>query len=218
MAGYFCSVTIQQKTLKENDMGKIIAITQLSIDGVMQAPGGPDEDPSSDFKHGGWFMHYGDALLHQVLGEIISGDFEMILGRRTYDIFASYWPQHDDDPIGKAFNKARKYIATRTLDELDWHNAQIVRDVVEEIGRLRASEGPDIHIWGSSNLLQTLISAGLVDEHRLWIAPVVLGGGKRLFENGVPAGALSLVDTKVTSTGMMINTYRPAGALPGEGA
>lgn len=197
-------------------MGKIIAITQLSIDGVMQAPGGPEEDPSSEFKHGGWFMHYGDDLLHKTISEIISGDFEILLGRRTYDIFASYWPLHDDDPIGKAFNKAKKYVATHTLDHLDWNNAQILRDVVEEVGRLRAAEGPEIHIWGSSNLLQTLISAGLIDEHRLWIAPVVLGGGKRLFENGIPAGSLSLVDTKVTSTGMIINTYRPAGALPGE--
>lgn len=211
---YLCCITIQLKT--QNDMGKIIAITQLSIDGVMQAPGGPEEDPSSDFKHGGWFMHYGDDMLHETISEIISGEFEMLLGRRTYDIFASYWPLHDDDPIGKAFNKAKKYIATRTLDDLDWNNAQILRDVVEEVGRLRASEGPEIHIWGSSNLLQTLISAGLIDEHRLWIAPVVLGGGKRLFENGIPAGSLSLVDTKVTSTGMIINTYRPAGALPGE--
>lgn len=198
-------------------MGKIIAITQLSVDGVMQAPGGPDEDTSSGFAHGGWFMHYGDDILHETITEIISGEFEMLLGRRTYDIFASYWPQHDDDPIGKAFNKARKYIATRTLDKLDWHNAQIVKDVVEEVGRLRASDGPEIHVWGSGDLLQTLISAGLVDEHRLWIAPVVLGGGKRLFENGVPAGGLTLADTKVTSTGMIINTYRPAGPLPGEG-
>ncbi|HWV32113.1 MAG TPA: dihydrofolate reductase family protein [Dyadobacter sp.] len=199
-------------------MGKIIAITQLSIDGVMQAPGGPEEDPSNEFKYGGWFMHYGDDMLHEIISEIISGDFEMLLGRRTYDIFASYWPLHDDDPIGKAFNKAKKYVTTRTLEHLDWNNAQALRDAVEEVGRLRASEGPEIHIWGSGNLLQTLISAGLVDEHRLWIAPVVLGGGKRLFENGVPAGALSLVDSKVTSTGMIINTYRPAGALPGEGA
>ncbi len=197
-------------------MGKIIAITQLSVDGVMQAPGGPDEDPSSGFTHGGWFMHYGDDLLHQIIAEIISGGFEMLLGRRTYDIFASYWPLHDDDPIGKAFNKAKKYVATRTLDHLDWHNALVVRNVVEEVGKMRAAEGPDIHIWGSGNLLQTLISAGLVDEHRLWIAPVVLGGGKRLFENGIPAGALSLADTQVTSTGMIINTYRPAGALPGK--
>lgn len=199
-------------------MGKIIAITQLSVDGVMQAPGGPDEDPSSRFAHGGWFMHYGDDILHQTITEIISGEFEMLLGRRTYDIFASYWPQHDDDPIGKAFNRARKYIATRTLDKLDWHNTQIVKDVVGEVGRLRASDGPEIHIWGSGDLLQTLISAGLIDEHRLWIAPVVLGGGKRLFENGIPAGGLTLADTKATSTGMIINTYRPAGPLPGEGA
>lgn len=198
-------------------MGKIIAITQLSVDGVMQAPGGPDEDPSSGFTHGGWFMHYGDDILHKVINETISGEFEILLGRRTYDIFASYWPQHDDDPIGKAFNKAKKYIATRTLDQVDWNNSQIVSDVVGEVGQLRASDGPDIHIWGSGNLLQTLITAGLIDEHRLWIAPVVLGGGKRLFENGIPAGGLTLADTKITSTGMIISTYRPAGPLPGEG-
>lgn len=196
-------------------MGKIIAITQLSVDGVMQAPGGPDEDTASGFKHGGWFMHYGDDLLHKALDQTISGEFEMLLGRRTYDIFASYWPHHDENPIGKAFNKAKKYIATRTLEKLDWNNAYIISEVVKEVGKLRASDGPDIHIWGSSNLLQTLISAGLVDEHRLWIAPVVLGGGKRLFENGVPAGGLTLVDTQVTSTGMIMNTYRPSGKLPG---
>lgn len=198
-------------------MGKIIAITQLSVDGVMQAPGGPEEDPSSGFTHGGWFMHYGDDILHKVINETISGEFEILLGRRTYDIFASYWPQHDDDPIGKAFNKAKKYIATRTLDQVDWNNSQIVSDVVGEVGQLRASDGPEIHVWGSGNLLQTLITAGLIDEHRLWIAPVVLGGGKRLFENGIPAGGLTLADTKITSTGMIISTYRPAGPLPGEG-
>ena len=198
-------------------MRKIIAITQVSVDGVMQAPGGPDEDPTSGFTHGGWFMHYGDDLLHKVIGETIAGEFEILLGRRTYDIFASYWPHHDDDPIGKAFNKAKKYVATRTLDEAGWNNSQIIRDVVAEAGKLKASDGPEIHIWGSSNLLQTLIAAGLIDEHRLWIAPVVLGGGKRLFENGIPAGALTLVDTKINSRGMIINTYRPAGGLPGEG-
>jgi dihydrofolate reductase len=203
---------------KEKIMRKIIAITQVSVDGVMQSPGGPEEDPDNGFRHGGWFMHYGDEILHKVVDETISGEFEMLLGRRTYDIFASYWPLHDDDPIGKAFNQTKKYVATRTLARLDWHNSQILGDVVEEVGRLRASDGPEIHIWGSGDLLQTLISAGLVDEHRLWIAPVVLGGGKRLFENGVPAGSLTLADTKITSTGMIINTYRPAGPLPGEGA
>lgn len=199
-------------------MRKIIAITQLSVDGVMQAPGGPEEDPSSDFKHGGWFMHYGDDALQKVIDETIAGEFEILLGRRTYDIFASYWPLHEDNPIGKAFNKARKYVATRTLEHPAWNNSQIISDVVGEVGKLRATDGPDIHVWGSGNLLQTLISAGLVDEHRLWIAPVVLGGGKRLFENGIPAGSLQLVATQSTSTGMIINTYRPAGALPGEGA
>jgi dihydrofolate reductase len=191
-------------------MRKIIAITQVTVDGVMQAPGGPEEDPSNGFTHGGWAMPFGDDVLHQVLDETIAGEFDMLLGRRTYDIFASYWPHHGDNPIGKAFNKATKYVVTHRLDSLDWEHSQgIGGDVVDQLRRLKAADGPELHVWGSSALLQTLIAAELIDEYRLWVVPLVLGRGKRLFENGVPPGSLALVETRSTSTGVLLNTYRP---------
>lgn len=195
-------------------MRKLIAITQLSLDGVMQAPGGPKEDPSGGFSHGGWAMAFGDEVLHQVIDQIMAGTFDLLLGRWTYDIWVAYWPQHVDNPIGKAFDQATKYVVTRRSDPLDWKNSKrIGGDVVGEIRRLKAANGPEIHVWGSGNLLQTLIGADLIDEYRLWICPVILGKGKRLFESGVPPRTLSLVSTVKTSTGVLINTYRPAGAL-----
>ncbi len=194
-------------------MIRLIAITQLTLDGVMQGPGGPEEDPSNGFTHGGWAMPFGDEVLGQVINETIAGEFDMLLGRWTYDIFAAYWPKQDN-PIGKAFNKATKYVATHTVRQLDWNRSRrIGADVVNEVRRLKESDGPEVHIWGSSVLLQTLIAADLVDEYRFWIAPVVLGEGKRLFEKGVPPRKLALVDTRSTSTGVLINTYRPAGNL-----
>jgi dihydrofolate reductase len=195
-------------------MRKIIAITQVTLDGVMQSPGGPEEDPRNGFTHGGWAMSFGDDVLRQVIGETIAGEFDMLLGRRTYEIFASYWPNHGDNPIGKAFNKATKYVVTHSLDQLDWQNSQpIGGEVVDEIRQLKASDGPALHVWGSGKLLQTLIAAGLIDEHRLWVAPVVLGQGKRLFENGVPPRRLALVSTRSTPKGVLINTYRSAGPV-----
>ncbi len=196
-------------------MRKLIAITQVTLDGVMQAPGGPEEDPSNGFTHGGWAMPFLDDAGGRAIGEVMGGEFDMLLGRRTYEIFAPYWPNHGDNPIGRAFNKATKYVVTRSLGRLDWENSQpIGGDVVGEVRRLKASAGPDLHIWGSSELLQTLIAAGLVDEYRLWVFPVVLGEGKRLFEPGVPPGALTLVETRSTSTGVLLNTYHPAGPVP----
>lgn len=191
-------------------MREIIAITQVTLDGIMQAPGGPEEDPSNGFTHGGWALPFGDDVLHQIIGETIAGEFDMLLGRRTYEIFASYWPHHADNPIGKAFNRATKYVVTRSLSQLDWeHSHPIGGDVVAELRRLKASAGPVLHLWGSSELLQTLITAELVEEHRLWVAPVVLGKGKRLFEPGVPPRGLALVETRSTPKGVLINTYRP---------
>jgi dihydrofolate reductase len=193
-------------------MRTLIAITQLTLDGIMQAPGGPEEDPSHGFAHGGWAMSFGDEALQKVIGEIMAGEFDMLLGRRTYDIFAAYWPHAASGPIAKAFNTATKFVVTHRRDPLGWGPSQrIGGDVVDEIRRLKASDGPELHIWGSSNVLQTLIAGDLVDEYRLWVAPVVLGEGKRLFENGVPPRRLSLVATQSTSTGVLINTYRPAG-------
>jgi dihydrofolate reductase len=196
-------------------MRKIIAITQVTLDGVMQAPGGPEEDPSNGFIHGGWAMPFVDDAAGQVIDEIIAGEFDMLLGRRTYQIFAGYWPNQGDHPIAKAFNKATKYVVTRSLDRLDWEKSQRVDgDVVEEVRQLKASDGAALHIWGSSELLQTLIGADLVDEYRIWIFPLVLGKGKRLFENGVPPRGLTLVETRSTPSGVLVNTYHPAGPLP----
>ncbi|TMJ55692.1 MAG: dihydrofolate reductase [Alphaproteobacteria bacterium] len=196
-------------------MRKLIAITQVTLDGVMQAPGGPEEDPRNGFTHGGWAMPFVDDAAKQVIGETIAGQFDMLLGRWTYELFAAYWPNQGDNPIAKAFNKATKYVVTHTIDHLDWKTSQrISGDVVDELRRLKASDGRALHIWGSSELLQTLIAADLVDEYRLWVFPVVLGQGKRLFENGVPPRGLSLVATRSTPRGVLLNTYRPAGPLP----
>ena len=195
-------------------MRKLVAITQLSVDGVMQAPGGPEEDPSGKFDRGGWAMPFVDEAARKVIDATIAGEFDMLLGRRTYEIFAGYWPKHGDDPIGAAFNKATKYVATRTLKRLAWKESKALGDAVKDVRKLKAGKGPEIHVWGSANLLQSLIAAGLVDEHRLWVFPVVLGRGKRLFENGAPPRTLKLVSTASTPTGVLLNSYRPAGPLP----
>jgi dihydrofolate reductase len=195
-------------------MRELIAITQVTLDGVMQAPGGPEEDPTNGFTHGGWAMAVVDDALSQVIDETIADEFDMLLGRRTYEIFAAYWPYRGDNSIAQAFNKATKYVVTRSLDRFDWEKSQrIGGDVVGEVRRLKVSDGAALHIWGSSELLQTLIAADLVDEYRIWVFPLVLGEGKRLFENGVPARRLSLVATRSTPSGVLLNTYRPAGPL-----
>jgi dihydrofolate reductase len=196
-------------------MRKIIAITQVTLDGIMQSPGGPDEDPSGGFTQGGWVAPFFDESLDKALGEIMSGEFDLLLGRRTYEIFAAYWPYVGDNPIAKAFNKATKFVVTRGLDRFDWVNSQpIGGDAVDEIRRLKASDGPELHIWGSGELLQTLIAAELVDEFRIWVFPLVLGTGKRLFENGVPPRGLALVESRSAPNGVLFNTYRPTGPLP----
>ncbi|HET6796863.1 MAG TPA: dihydrofolate reductase family protein [Gemmatimonadales bacterium] len=198
-------------------MRKIISITQVTLDGVMQAPGGPEEDPSNGFTHGGWAMPFVDEAAREVIDETIAGKFDMLLGRRTYQIFAAYWPHHDDNPIGRAFNQATKYVVTRSLDRLDWMKSRrISGDVVPELRQLKASEGAALHVWGSSELLQTLIAADLVDEYRLWVFPVVLGQGKRLFGNGLPPRGLTLVETRSTPSGVLATRYAPAGPLATE--
>ena len=198
-------------------MRKLIAITQVTLDGVMQAPGGPEEDPRNGFTHGGWAMPFMDEASKNVVGEIMAGKFDMLLGRRTYEIFAAYWPNQGDHPIANAFNKATKYVVTRGLDRLDWQKSQrIDRDAADDVRRLKASDGPELHIWGSGEVLQTLIAADLIDEYRIWIFPVLLGQGRRLFENGVPPRALTLVQTQSTPKGVLVNTYHAAGPLPRE--
>ena len=193
-------------------MREIIAITHVTLDGVMQAPGGPEEDPSNGFTHGGWTMPYRGEAGGKAIAEMIAGEFDLLLGRRTYDIFSAYWPQHGDNPIGKAFNKATKYVATRGRGPLSWPTSHRIAGV-DEVRRLKASDGPVLHVWGSSEWLQSLLAADLIDEHRLWVFPVVLGTGKRLFESGVPPRGLSLVATRSMPTGVLLNTYRPAGPV-----
>jgi len=198
-------------------MRKIIAITQVTLDGIMQAPGGPEEDPRGGFTQGGWVAPFFDEALDEALSEIMSGDFDLLLGRRTYEIFAAYWPYADDNFIAKAFTKATKFVVTNSLDRFGWVNTHRVSgDAVDEIRRLKASDGPELHIWGSSELLQTLIAAELVDEFRVWVFPLVLGKGRRLFENGVPPRGLTLVESRSAPKGVLFNTYRPAGPLPAQ--
>jgi dihydrofolate reductase len=191
-------------------MRKIISIAQVTLDGVMQGPGGPEEDPRNGFTRGGWAMPYVDEAARKVIGETIAGEFDLLLGRWTYQLWAGYWPKQGDNPIGKAFNKATKYVVSRTLDQLDWKvSKRVSGDVVNELRRLKASDGPVLHLWGSNELFRTLVIANLIDEYRLWIFPVVLGEGKRLFERDVPPRGLSLVASTNTPSGVLLVTYRP---------
>jgi len=191
-------------------MRKLIAINQITLDGVMQGPGGPEEDPRNGFNHGGWITGFGDDALFQAIGKTIAGKFDMLLGRRTYEVFAGYWPNQSNG-IATAFNKATKYVVTLTLNQLDWNKSlKIGGDVVDEVRRLKASDGPELHLWGSHQLLQTLIPAELIDEYIIMVYPVVIGRGKRLFENGVPPSRLALVETLSTPNGVLYSTMPPA--------
>jgi dihydrofolate reductase len=195
-------------------MRQIIASTFMSLDGIMQAPGAPHEDPTHGFALGGWSASYWDEVMNGAMGETMSRPFDLLLGRKTYEIFAAHWPHAGDNPITQLFNKATKYVASRTLAGLDWVNSQILEgDVAKAVARLKAGEGPELQVHGSANLLQTLIGAGLIDEHRVWIFPVVLGSGKRLFEAGAPPHALSLAKSTLSTTGVVMNSYRQAGAI-----
>jgi dihydrofolate reductase len=194
-------------------MRKLIVSTFLTLDGVMQAPGGPGEDEDAGFAYGGWSVNYWDEQMGDVMGEAMSRPFALVLGRKTYDIFAGYWPRATD-PGAKPLNDATKYVASRRRPTLDWsHSVLIEGDAAEGIAALKQQDGPELQVHGSGNLIQTLLRHNLIDEYRLWIFPVVVGSGKRLFSDGtVPAG-LRLVDSKVSTTGVVIGTYEPAGEL-----
>jgi dihydrofolate reductase len=193
---------------------KIISLNHVTLDGVIQSGGAPQEDPSGGFTLGGWSIPFRSEDGAKAVLEVMSREFDLLLGRRTYEIWAAFWP-YANHPVASAFNKAPKYVVTKTLSSLDWANSHpLGGDVVDEVRRLKASDGPELHVWGSSELLQTLIAAQLVDEFHVWIYPVVLGKGKRLFEEGVPPFGLTLVESRSTSNGILINTYRPAGPLP----
>jgi dihydrofolate reductase len=197
-------------------MRKLIASTFVSLDGVMQAPGGPEEDPTAAFAFGGWSFSYWDEVMDQSMRGFDGKDRELVLGRRTYEMFAAYWPhQPADHPIAQTFNAARKHVASRTLETLDWNNSTLLRgDVVAAIAALKSQAGHDLQIIGSGNLIQTLRAASLIDEYNMWTFPVVLGHGKRLFEAGAKAGALRLVASQTSTTGVVMSTYVPAGDVP----
>ena len=190
-------------------MRRIISLMHVTLDGVVQGPGSPEEDPSGGFEHGGWSREYRDESIGRQILQMCSGELDLLLGRRTYEIWVDYWPKHDDNLIGRNFNAARKYVATNTLSELSWNNSEIVsRDLATRIREIKAMEGPEIHIWGSGELLQSLTAEGLVDEYRMFIYPVVLGQGKRMFEHGLPKSRLELASSEQGESGMLFSTYR----------
>ncbi|MBZ9997583.1 dihydrofolate reductase family protein [Mesorhizobium sp. BH1-1-4] len=194
-------------------MRKIIAATFVSLDGVMQAPGGPEEDPVGGFEFGGWTFHYFEEVGGAAMEELFSKPFALLLGRRTYDIFAAYWP-YQKDPISDAFNPATKYVATHRPDTLTWQNTHSLGpDIVAALHRLKQEDGPDLLIQGSGNLIQTLLANGLIDEIRLMIFPLLLGKGKRLFDDAAMPAAFKLVKSQTSSTGVIMATYERAGEI-----
>jgi dihydrofolate reductase len=195
-------------------MRKLTVNTFLTLDGVMQAPGGPDEDESGDFAFGGWSVNYWDDQMGENMGEFMSKPFDLILGRKTYEIFAAHWPHATDDPGFKALNDATKHVASRTLTSVDWSNSVLIDgDVAEAVARLKDEEGPELQVHGSGNLIQTLLRHQLIDEFRLWTFPVVVGNGKRLFADGTVPSGLKLVDNQLSTTGVVMGIYVPDGEI-----
>jgi dihydrofolate reductase len=189
----------------------------VSLDGIMQAPGGPEEDPSGGFPFGGWSFHYWDEAMGHSMSGLDGKDRELVLGRRTYEIFEAYWPyQPADNPIAQMLNAARKHVASRTAGgTLGWNRSTLLRgDVAAAVAALKSAPGLDLQIIGSGNLIQTLQAASLIDEYNVWTFPVVLGRGKRLFEAGARAGALRLVASQASATGVVMSTYVPDGEIP----
>jgi dihydrofolate reductase len=196
-------------------MRTLIVQTFLTLDGVMQAPGGPGEDEDGGFAYGGWSVNYWDDQMGQVMDEATGRPFAMVLGRRTYDIMAAYWPTAPEEEGAKVFNDATKYVASRSRPNLEaWRNSVLIEgDAADGLAALKAEDGPELQVHGSANLIQTLLRHNLVDEFRLWVFPVVLGSGKRLFADGAVPTGLRLVDSKVSSTGVIMGTWQPAGDL-----
>jgi dihydrofolate reductase len=197
-------------------MRKLLVSTFVSLDGVMQAPGGPGEDPSGGFDQEGWSVNYWDDAMHKEKAAEFAGSFDLLLGRRTYEIFAAHWPHSKEKEIAEPFNRAAKYVASRTLkqDDLTWQNSHLLgADVPAAIRKLKEGAGPELQVHGSANLIQTLIRHDLVDEYRVWTFPVLLGKGKRLFGEGSKPLNLKLVSSKLSGTGVTMSVYVPAGAI-----
>lgn len=196
-------------------MRKLTVTTFMSLDGVVQSPGGPEEDPSGGFGYGGWTVHFWDELMAEVMARAFDEPHELLLGRRTYEIFAAHWRYITGDPIADRLNQLRKYVASRTLSKVSWQGAELLRgDVAEAIRAIKATPGPNLQVQGSSVLVQTLLEHDLVDEFTIWTFPVLLGRGKRLFGHGTPAGDLQLETSQTSTTGVLIATYARAGDIP----
>jgi dihydrofolate reductase len=192
-------------------MRKLAVNTYISLDGVMQSPGGPDEDPTGGFTHGGWGATYFDEEMMARVAE--AAPYELLLGLGTYEIFAAHWP-YDEGPIADHLNGTRKHVASTTLDNLEWNNSTLITgDVADYVANLKSQDGPEIQVHGSPGLIQTLLEHDLIDEFRMWIFPVVIGNGKRFFGDGTIPVALKLVDSRVSKTGVTTNVYERAGDI-----
>lgn len=201
-------------------MRKIVANTFMTLDGVMQAPGGPEEDPTGGFNWGGWSVNYWDEMMGKRLDQVMGKPFDLLLGRRTYEIFAAHWPFVKSDPdklnarVADILNGARKYVVSKTLSKAGWENSTLIKgDTVKEITRLKQQTGPEIQIYGSSDLIQTLLKNDLIDQFNVWTFPVTVGGGKRLFGKGTVPANFRLLDFKTSTTGVVIATYARGGNL-----
>jgi dihydrofolate reductase len=194
-------------------MRKIVVFTMISLDGVMQAPGAPEEDTSDGFKYGGWTVPYADKTFDPIINKELSVPFALLLGKKTYDIFANYWPKQTG-PIADPFNQAAKYVVSDKPVDLSWKESVLINgDVVSKLKALKKEDGPGFHVWGSGKLLQTLWKNDLVDELRLRIYPVTLGNGKRLFAEGTIPAAFELIDSKTLPSGVILANYKRAGEV-----
>jgi dihydrofolate reductase len=197
-------------------MRRLVVLSFISLDGVMQAPGGPEEDPAGGFKHGGWVFGYFDDFLFKVMVKQMSTPFDLLLGRKTYEIFAAYWPHANtsENPFAARINNAKKYVASKTLTRLDWNNSELIKgDVWNEIRKIKEQDGPEIQVHGSGNLIQMLLKHDLVDELWLKLFPITFGVGKRLFAEGtIPAG-FKLLESEISPSGVIIVSYERAGEV-----
>ena len=197
-------------------MRKLNVVSFITLDGVMQAPGGPEEDPTGGFKHGGWVAGYFDDFLGKVIVKQMSKTFDLLLGRKTYEIFAAHWPyvNTNEDTIAAGINNARKYVASKTLTKLDWSNSKLIKgDLANEVKKLKDQGGPEIQVHGSGDLIQTLLKHDLVDELWLKIFPITLGVGKRLFAEGTIPVGYKILESEISPSGVIIATYGRAGEV-----
>jgi len=197
---------------------KIVTTTFVTLDGVMQAPGGSKEDTEGDFKYGGWQFNKdfeGDEIADKTIETYMNTPFELLLGKRTYDIFAAYWPNHPEiENVATPFNSTKKYVVTHKPFKTSWNNSHVITgDVVKELKKLKQLKGPDLWVWGSSNLIQTLLQHNLIDTMNILTYPITIGSGKKLFADGTLPQHFKLVESKITSKGVVIATYQPSSPL-----